>query len=150
MHIKTVVIALSAVALATSGACGTPDKATPGAADTAKAPATAAAAGAVQPGPGGKIITVELITDATGNFFKPKELNAHKGDVIRYTLTQGVHNVDFLPDSNAGKSGLPKPSDMLQLPGQTYDVLVNWDKGTYYFQCTPHAALGMHGHVQVD
>ena len=103
----------------------------------------------MQPGPGGKIIAVELITDGTGNFFKPKDIKAKQGDVIRYSLTVGVHNVNFLPDSNPGKSGLPRASDMLQLPGQTFDVLVNWGVGTFYFQCDPHALLGMHGHVTV-
>jgi plastocyanin len=39
---------------------------------------------------------------------------------------------------------------MLQLPGQTYDVLVNFPKGKYYFQCDPHAALGMKGHLEVE
>jgi plastocyanin len=38
---------------------------------------------------------------------------------------------------------------MLQLPGQTYDVLVRMPAGSYYFQCDPHAALGMRGHLIV-
>ena len=150
MRIDKILLTMSAVTLVAIVGCGKTDSAKPPAADSAKPAAPSAPVGVVQPGPGGKIIPVELITDATGNYFKPKEIDAHKGDVIRYTLTQGVHNVDFLPDSNAGKTGLPKPSDMLQLPGQTYDVLVSWDKGTYYFQCTPHALLGMHGHVKVE
>ena len=103
------------------------------------------------PGPGGKVIVVELSSDDKGNYFTPSEVNAKQGDVIRYTLKVGVHNVHFLADSNAGKSGYPSaPSDMLQLPGQTYDVLVNFPAGTYYFQCDPHAALGMKGHVVVQ
>jgi plastocyanin len=121
--------------------------------NTASAAPTAAAAapaGAQTPDPGGKIITVQLITDETGNYFKPKEIEAHQGDVIRYTLGMGVHNVDFLADSNSGKTGLPAPSDLLQLPGQTYDVKVAFAPGRYYFQCTPHAALGMHGHLKVE
>lgn len=147
MRLKTVLLAVSAAAVTTIAACGKGETAK-SAADTAKAPE--APAGAVQPGPGGKIIIVETITDETGNYFKPKEIEAKKGDVIRFTLKQGVHNVDFLPDSNPGKTGLPKPSEMLQLPGQTFDVLVNWEKGKYYFQCDPHALLGMKGHVEVE
>jgi plastocyanin len=59
--------------------------------------------------------------------------------------------VDFLADSNPGKSGLPKASDMLQLPGQTFDVAVkSLAPGHYYFQCDPHAALGMQGHLEVE
>ena len=100
--------------------------------------------------PTGKVIVVELNSDANGNYFKPNEIEAHRGDVIRYTLKSGVHNVDFLPDSNPGKTGLPKASDMLQLPDQTLDVPVNFKEGTYYFQCDPHAPLGMKGHLKVE
>ena len=46
--------------------------------------------------------------------------------------------------------GLPPASDMLQLPGQTYDVPLTFGEGTFYFQCDPHVALGMKGHVKVD
>ena len=111
----------------------------------------AVAGGPVQPGPGGKIITVEMITDEKGNnVFRPAEFEAHKGDVIRYTLVVGVHNVSFPADSNAGVAGLPEPAPMLQAPGQTFDVLVTWDPGRYTFQCDPHALLGMIGHVKVE
>lgn len=122
----------------------------PDAATGAAAVESAAPAGPQTPDPGGKVITVQLITDETGNYFKPKDIEAHRGDVIRYTVGMGVHNVDFLPDSNVGKSGLPKASDMLQLPGQTFDVKVTFAPGKYYFQCTPHAALGMHGYLEVE
>lgn len=121
-----------------------------GSAAAAPAAESTAPAGPQTPDPGGKVITVMLITDETGNYFKPKDFEAHQGDVIRYTVGVGVHNVDFLADSNAGKTGLPAPSDMLQLPGQTYDVKVSFAPGTYYFQCTPHALLGMHGHLKVE
>jgi Plastocyanin len=119
--------------------------------ETAETPvASTAAGGEVKPGPGGKVITIELISDEKSNRFSPNEIEAHQGDVLRYTLKVGVHNVDFLPDSNPGKAGLPKASDMLQLPGQTFDVAVNFAPGTYYFQCDPHSLLGMHGHVKVE
>lgn len=130
-------------------ACGGGEK--PQSADSTAAPVAAAApAGAQEPDVGGKIITVELITDGTGNYFKPNEIEAHPGDVVRYTLTMGVHNVHFLPDSNPGAPNLPPPSDMLQLPGQTYDFKVSVKPGTYFFQCDPHAALGMVGHLKVE
>lgn len=131
-----------------------------GAASTGDTSAAAPAAGASATGtptagapaatPTGRVITVELNSDGNGNYFKPAEIEAHRGDVIRYTLKSGVHNVHFLPDSNAGKSNLPPASDMLQLPDQTLDVPVNFEKGTYYFQCDPHAALGMKGHLKVE
>ena len=98
----------------------------------------------------GDTILVETWTDATGNYFKPNKLEAHRGDVIRWVLKQGVHNVHFLPDSNTIKEGLPPVSEFLQLPGQTYDLVVSLKEGRYYFQCDPHAALGMRGHLKVD
>jgi plastocyanin len=69
--------------------------------------------------------------------------------VVRFTLGTGVHNVHFLADSNPGKQGLPPASDMLQIPGQTYDLKVTLAPGTYYYQCDPHALLGMKGHLTV-
>ena len=118
---------------------------------SAVAPAAPAVVGGpATPAPGRKVIVVELITDAKGNYFSPAQIEAHQGDVIRYTLKIGVHNVHFLPDSNTIKTGLPPASEMLQLPGQTYDLLVNLPEGHYYFQCDPHAALGMKGKLEVE
>jgi plastocyanin len=115
-----------------------------------EAGASSAAATSSGPAAGGKTIEVKLITDDTGNRFEPNKIEAHKGDVIRFVLQVGVHNVHFLPDSNPGKSNLPAPSEMLQLPGQTYELPITLAPGKYYFQCDPHAALGMIGHLEVE
>lgn len=101
-------------------------------------------------GGGGDTIVVEMHSDANGNYFKPANIEVHRGDVIRWVLKSGVHNVHFLPDSNAGKQGLPAASDMLQLPDQTWDLKVDLAEGRYYYQCDPHALLGMIGHVKVE
>jgi plastocyanin len=101
-------------------------------------------------GEGGKVITVQATTDEKGNYFSPSEIEAHQGDTLRITLVTGVHNIHFLADSNPGKTGLPPASDMLQLPGQTLDIPVTFAEGTYFFQCDPHAALGMTGHLKVE
>ena len=115
-------------------------------------PAAGAPAGGAAPDvkPTGKSIVVELYSDEKGNYFKPNKFEVHRGDKIVFTLASGVHNVHFLPDSNAGKGWLPPASDMLQLPGQTYEFLVALAPGKYYFQCDPHALLGMIGHVEVE
>lgn len=135
-----------ALAMATLAACsGDSSKQVTG---ERSAPTTAS--GSEAPAPTGDTIVVELITDENGSYFKPKKIEAKKGDLIRFTLTSGVHNVHFLPDSNAGKSGLPPMSEFLQLPGQTYDLVVNLAPGDYYFQCDPHAALGMVGKLEVE
>jgi len=121
-----------------------------GASDTSSAAPAAAAGGEVQPQAGGKVIVVEATSDEKGNYFTPNEIEAHRGDVLRFTLKLGVHNVHFLPDSNPGKKNLPPASEMLQLPGQTIDIPVNFEPGKYYFQCDPHAALGMKGELEVE
>jgi len=126
-----------------------------GTTDTSAAAAAPAAAPTkygepATPAPGRKVIVVEMVSDASGNFFSPNEIEAEQGDVLRFTVKIGVHNVNFLPDSNTVKTGLPPVSDMLQLPGQTYDVPVNFPEGKYYFQCDPHVALGMKGHLKVE
>lgn len=109
--------------------------------DAAPAPAAAAT---------GKIIEVKMITDDKGNYYETAAIHAETGDVLRFTLVSGVHNVNFLPDSNAGKQGLPPASDLLQLPGQTLDIPVTFAEGSYYFQCDPHALLGMIGRLHVE
>ena len=112
--------------------------------------ATSAAAGEQVPDPGKKVIEVEMLTDDQGNnIFRPANVDASRGDVVRYKLVTGVHNVNFLPDSNPGAVGLPPASALLQLPGQTADVKVSFAPGSYYFQCDPHALLGMVGRLKV-
>jgi plastocyanin len=131
-------------------ACSGKEAASTDTSATATASAPSSAPSGPVATPTGKVITVELNSDGNGNYFKPNEFEAHRGDVIRFTLKSGVHNVHFLPDSNPGKTNLPPASDMLQLPDQTLDIPVNFAEGTYYFQCDPHAALGMKGHVKVE
>jgi plastocyanin len=97
----------------------------------------------------GTIIEVTMTTNDKGNYFEPAEITARPGDVIRYKLVQGVHNVNFLPDSSPGHAGLPAPTAFAQLPGQTFDIPMTFGSGRFYFQCDPHAMLGMVGHVTV-
>jgi plastocyanin len=99
--------------------------------------------------PTGRTIVVEMRSDEKGNYFAPATIDAARGDVVRFTLKTGVHNVSFPHDSNALKAGLPPSSDYLQLPGQEYDLAVNMPAGSYYFHCDPHAALGMKGTLNV-
>ena len=140
-------------ALALAACVGAKDQAA--GADTTRpatqAGAAPAAGGEQTPDAGGQVVTVEMLTDDQGNnVFRPAAVTARKGDVVRYTLVSGVHNVHFLADSNPNAQGLPAAAgELLQLPGQTYDVKVASPAGTYYFQCDPHALLGMKGHLTV-
>jgi plastocyanin len=140
MLVSTVAICSGLILAACSGEKKESADTTP--ADKSMPAATAAATG--------DTIVIEMWTDGTGNYFKPNDIEAHPGDVLRYTLKAGVHNVHFLPDSNTIKTGLPPASDMLQLPEQTYDLVVAMQPGHYYFQCDPHAALGMKGKLEIE
>jgi plastocyanin len=145
---------LAALVLAVAAAACSTSEQPPaeGAGASASASAAApAAAGEQTPDAGGRVVPIEMLTDDQGNnVFRPADVTAKRGDVLRYTLVSGVHNVHFLADSNPGKPGLPAASDMLQLNGQTYDVKVTWAPGRYYYQCDPHALLGMIGHVTIQ
>jgi plastocyanin len=133
------------VVLALLTACGKTSE-TP---KSESAPGAAAAAPAVKPT--GNVITIHMIADEKGSRYEPAEIEAHDGDVLRFTLDVGVHNVHFLADSNPGVPNPPEASDMLQLPAQTYVYTVALAPGkTYYFQCDPHVALGMKGHLKVE
>jgi plastocyanin len=133
-------------------ACGGSGGDAGGDSTSSPSPAAQPATGGPQtPDLGGKVIVVEMMTDAEGNNkFSPNEFEAHQGDVIRFTLVQGVHNAHFVADSSPGVQGLPAVGQLLQVPGQTEDVKVTWAPGRYFFQCDPHALLGMVGRVEVE
>jgi len=97
-----------------------------------------------------KIIEVEMYTSGDGNYFEPANIQAEQGDMIRFKLMSGVHNVSFPADSNPGRSGLPGIGPILQLPGQTYDVALNMGTGRFSFWCDPHALIGMVGTIEVS
>lgn len=134
-----------AVLVAFLAGCGEKNAgSTPEQANDAPAAAPEAAA------PQGKVIEVKLITDDKGNRFEPSAIEADRGDIIRLTLVTGVHNLSFPAEKNPGATGLPEPSPMLQLPGQTHDIPLNFAPGHYAFQCDPHAALGMTGTLEIE
>lgn len=138
----TLALTLALVASACGGAKDSPD--------TASSGGNVAPAAAPSVDPTGKVIRIEMTTDEKGNYFKPNDIEAHRGDVLQFVLKTGVHNVHFLPDSNPGRTGLPSASEFLQLPGQTWDFLVTLAPGKYFFQCDPHAALGMVARLEVE
>lgn len=140
---------VAAFTVASIAACGGGSDQQPAAGDPA-ATTGQAAGGAVTPDPGGQVISIDMVTDELGNnIFIPADIEARKGDVLRFVLVQGVHNQHFLADSNPGAQGLPPAGPLLQMPGQTDDVKVTWGPGRYYFHCDPHALLGMIGHLTV-
>jgi plastocyanin len=99
-----------------------------------------------------KVIEVHMATSADGasGRFKPAHVTAKNGDTVRF-ITDGrsVHNVSFPPSENPGRRTLPELGPYLTSPGQSYDLVVDLDAGTYHFQCDPHAILGMKGVLRV-
>jgi len=98
----------------------------------------------------GRIVEVTMHTDDKGNYFEPQHITVKEGDVVRFKLVTGVHNVHFVADSNKFAKWLPPMSAFLQLPGQAFDVPMTFDEGRFYYQCDPHALLGMVGSITVE
>lgn len=147
MRFVTRVPVLAALLVAAS--CGGEKAPPPEGAAPAATPAPSVTATSVTPCATCKVIEVSATSDEKGNYYSPKEIEANVGDVLRFRIIVGVHNVNFLPDSNPGRTGLPPATPLIQLPGQTQDIALTFGTGRFYFQCDPHAALGMIGHVTV-
>jgi plastocyanin len=100
----------------------------------------------------GTVHTVRMTTTQGGasGTFEPANITVKKGDLIKF-VSEGnaAHNVSFPADQNAGKSNLPAPGQYMT-DGQTYELQVNLDPGTYNYQCDPHAAMGMKGVLTVQ
>lgn len=128
-------------------ACSDEAPTTSGAAAPEAAPAATAAPA---PAPTGNVVEVKMVTDGANNYFEPAQVSARQGDVVRFVLVSGVHNVSFPAQANAGAANLPAASAFLAQPGQTFDVQVGMAPGSYTFHCDPHAALGMVGTLTVE
>ena len=88
----------------------------------------------------GNIIEVKMITDDKGNYYEPAAIHAETGDVLRFTIVSGVHNVNFLPDSNAGKQGLPPASELLQRMDDARKEFSD-DDAERHAQCDPEGEV---------
>jgi plastocyanin len=129
----------TAVALAACGGTDAPAR-------TTDAAPGAAAAASVQPT--GIVHEVGMVS-GRGELFEPAEITVQPGDVVRFKLISGVHNASFPASKNPSGIALPEATPYLQIPGQTYDMLIDLPPGEYYYHCDPHAALGMVGTITV-
>lgn len=121
-------------------------------APAAEAPAAPAVAPAA-PAAAGNVVEVHMVTtpDGASGHFEPANVTVKKGDTVRFISDgKAAHNVSFPPAENAGKTNLPAPSAYLTAAGQSYDLVVNMDPGTYNFDCQPHATMGMKGVLTVQ
>ena len=154
--VKLPVLGMLALAAACGGGGDDDNAATTGGTDTT----TAAAAPAVPPAAApatapatGNVVEVRMVTTQNGasGVFEPANITVRKGDTIRWINDGGAaHNASFPPAENAGAANLPGPGPYLTTAGQTYDVQVNMDPGTYNYQCDPHALMGMKGTITVQ
>jgi plastocyanin len=96
----------------------------------------------------GEVIEVRM-TMANGGRFEPETVTAGPGDVIRFINVENVHNVSFPAAKNSGFSRLPAASPYMTAPGETWDLVVDLEPGSYTFQCDPHVPMGMFGTLTV-
>jgi plastocyanin len=147
--------------LALAAACGGGDEggqtadtgAASGTETAAPAPAPATGTETAAPAGQGTVHEVKMVTTQGGasGVFEPANLTVKKGDVIRFTNDGGAaHNVSFPAAENAGAAGLPAATPYLTTAGQTAEVQVTMDAGTYTYQCDPHAPMGMKGTITVQ
>lgn len=112
------------------------------------APSTTAPAAAGQ----GTVHNVRMTTTQGGasGTFEPASITVKKGDVIHF-VSEGnaAHNASFPADQNPGAANLPAASPYLT-DGQTYDMPITMEPGTYNYHCDPHAAMGMKGTITVQ
>jgi len=98
----------------------------------------------------GRVIVIDMVRDEHGQtYFMPNDVEAQRGDTLRFVEHAGTHNVYFLPDSNPGAVHLPPRSPLVETPGAALDIVVTFGPGRYYFQCDPHVSRGMIGHLRV-
>ena len=145
---KLVTVAGLSFAVALAG-CGSQEAAASGA-DGQQAAESAPATTTAPAVPTGNVVEVKMITEGAENRFEPQNVTVNRGDVVRFVLVSGVHNVSFPASSNAGAQGLPATSGFLSAPGQTHEVVADFPAGDYSFQCDPHAMLGMVGKLTVQ
>jgi plastocyanin len=145
-----------AALLAFAAACGggdapqteTTEPATPATEAAAPAENTAAEAAPAT----GTVHEVRMVTTQNGasGVFEPATLTVAKGDVIRFIgVGPAVHNANFNVPENSGKANLP-PASEYKSDGQSVDVQINMDPGTYTYVCDPHVMMGMKGTVTVQ
>lgn len=147
------------------GACGggdtaTADSTSASAPAAAEAPAAAAAASAAPIT--GTTHEIKMLGDEKGYRFEPAEITIAAGDGIKFVMVSGApHNVAFDPSKLTPEvksvlaANMPEQmgelsGKMLLNAGESYTIsFAGVPAGTYEFNCTPHLAMNMIGHVTI-
>lgn len=123
--------------------------------EVAPAQPAAGAQGSVTPDEGREVIEVRMVTTQGGasGVFEPAQITVRPGDVIRWVQADNgaAHNVSFnMAQGNPAGFQAPPDSPYYTTEGQSYEVKVYWQPGTYNYVCVPHMATGMAGSVTVS
>ena len=105
---------------------------------------------------------VDMMMEGTTYKFSPADLTISAGDVVVFkNVSGGPHNVQFKADSiPAGAQAVldaaitdkmgPLSSALVSAPGDSLVIsFAGAPVGDYYFTCTPHMAMNMHGKFTV-
>lgn len=141
-------VALTVLVSGSLAACGSQDASA--AATEGVVAASAASPGAPAANADVRVIEVKMVTNGAENYFEPADFTVRQGDVVRFVLESGLHNVSFPAAQNPGVANLPSPSPFLQRAGEVYELTVDLAPGTYTYQCDPHIMMGMVGTMTVE
>jgi plastocyanin len=107
-------------------------------------------------------IVVQMLGDGSGYRFRPANVTAHVGDVVRFVnVSGGPHNVVFWDDKIPAGAAATLQANMVRSTGslsgpmlndanETYTLsLAGLRPGTYSYYCAPHLAVNMVGRIIV-
>jgi plastocyanin len=131
-----------------------PASGTPSVDITPSQPAAGAQGAAVTPDEGRQVVEVRMVTTQNGasGVFEPAQVTVRRGDVIRWIQADAgaAHNVSFrMAQGNPAGFQAPPDSPYYTQEGQTFELKVDWQDGTYNYVCVPHMTTGMVGSVTV-
>ncbi len=106
---------------------------------------------------------IQMVGDAQGYRFEPRQLTIRPGDGVRWEMVSGgPHNVKFLDaripqgaqaqlTANMPNQMSPLSSPFFMNQGETYTVSFgNLPPGEYHYECTPHIQMDMFGTITVQ
>lgn len=103
--------------------------------------------------PEARVIEVRMVDKGPTEFvFEPARITVHQGERIVWVQT-GVmpHNVEFTSAPGEYSVASLPTSPFVTAPGQRFEVEIDdrFGVGQYEYICTPHAAMGMRGTIEV-